>query len=316
MLVSIIVPVYNVEQYLGKCIRSILSQTYKNLEIILVDDGSTDGSGAICDTFAEEYVQVKVIHQNNRGQGSARNKALEIAQGDYYAFVDSDDWIDKDFLERMVEYAAPDTVVCCGYNCIFHNKSISCNLDKIVECNTIEFIDLLLDLGLKCSNTGESNPIGHYLWNKLWPKKVFVNNKFDNIKYEDVYIFCDLIFMLSKAIVLPASYYNYLQRDDSTVHTANKINQLELIKACLKQERDLENYPKLLLKSKMITAINATGYMKVENINTDELKYIQDVIKKRFSINFIFYKRNLLKLILCLYMPRLLAFLQRNKNYS
>ena len=90
-ILSVIVPVYNVEKYLARCIDSILSQSYQSLEIILVDDGSTDSSGQICDTYAAKYRQIKVIHQKNQGLSAARNAALKIARGEYYSFIDSDD---------------------------------------------------------------------------------------------------------------------------------------------------------------------------------------------------------------------------------
>ena len=95
-LISVIVPVYNVESYLEKCIDSIIHQTYKNLEIILVDDGSTDNSGKICDVYKEKDSRIKVIHKQNRGLSSARNCGLEIAKGEYIGFVDGDDYIAED----------------------------------------------------------------------------------------------------------------------------------------------------------------------------------------------------------------------------
>lgn len=94
-LISIIVPVYNVEQYLSRCVDSLVNQTYHNIEIILVDDGSPDRSGEICDEYAKKDKRVKVIHQSNGGLSDARNTALDIAKGDYLMFVDSDDWIEK-----------------------------------------------------------------------------------------------------------------------------------------------------------------------------------------------------------------------------
>ncbi len=101
-LVSIIVPVYNVEKYIEECLDSIVSQTYKYLEIILIDDGSRDGSGKIADTYACKDVRIKVIHQNNSGVSSARNTGIDTATGDYVCFVDSDDYIRKDFIENLV----------------------------------------------------------------------------------------------------------------------------------------------------------------------------------------------------------------------
>ena len=100
-LVSIIIPVYKVEKYLSRCVESILKQTYKNIEIILVDDGSPDESPAICDDFARKYKNINVIHKNNGGLSSARNAGLEICKGKYIAFVDSDDYVDSNFIMRL-----------------------------------------------------------------------------------------------------------------------------------------------------------------------------------------------------------------------
>ncbi len=107
-LVSVIVPVYNVEKYLAKCIDSILAQTYQNLEIILVDDGSTDGSSAICDEYAKQDARIKVVHKNNGGLSDARNCGFEISMGDFVCFIDSDDYIDKDMLATLYERIVSD----------------------------------------------------------------------------------------------------------------------------------------------------------------------------------------------------------------
>lgn len=102
-MVSIIVPVYNTEEYLRRCVDSLISQTWKNLEIILIDDGSEDRSGEICDEYADKFPQINVIHQKNRGVSAARNQGIEIAKGDYLAFVDSDDWVSSKLIESYFE---------------------------------------------------------------------------------------------------------------------------------------------------------------------------------------------------------------------
>lgn len=98
--ISVIVPVYNVEQYLPRCVESILAQTYENLEILLVEDGTKDNSGAICDAYARQDARVKAIHKENGGLSSARNAGIDAATGDYLSFVDSDDWIEPDMYEK------------------------------------------------------------------------------------------------------------------------------------------------------------------------------------------------------------------------
>ena len=100
-LISVVVPVYNVEKYLERCVDSIIKQTYKNLDIILVDDGSQDNSGKICDKYKEKYNNIQVIHQKNQGLSIARNNGLAIAEGNYITFIDSDDWIKKDMIESL-----------------------------------------------------------------------------------------------------------------------------------------------------------------------------------------------------------------------
>ena len=120
-LISIVVPIYNVEKYLEKCINSIIIQTYKNIEIILVNDGSTDSSGKICDIYLKIDKRIKVVHKKNGGLSDARNVGIENAKGKYIAFIDSDDFLDSDFIEILynliIEYNAD--VSCCKCNVIY-----------------------------------------------------------------------------------------------------------------------------------------------------------------------------------------------------
>ncbi len=112
--VSVIIPVYNVEEYLPDCIRSVTEQTYRNLEILLIDDGSKDGSGKICEEAAEKDSRIRVIHQENKGLSGARNTGLEYMSGDIIFFLDSDDTIREDTIEKMMEYSEEHKIVCCG----------------------------------------------------------------------------------------------------------------------------------------------------------------------------------------------------------
>ena len=121
--ISIVVPVYNVENYIEECINSIINQTYKNLEIILVDDGSTDSSGKICDKFAKNDDRIKVIHKKNEGLGKTRNVRILESTGDYLFFVDSDDFIDLNTIEKLYNRSNNGTMdlVICDYYKYYNN---------------------------------------------------------------------------------------------------------------------------------------------------------------------------------------------------
>ena len=177
-LVSIIVPVYNVEKYLPKCVDSLINQTYKNVEIILVDDGSTDQSGNICDTYLEKDNRIVVLHKKNGGLSDARNFGIEHAKGDYYSFVDSDDYLKEQTIEYLVDAAENNDCqisVCNmirfyddGTNDVFYKP---CNNQVILE-NNDRFQTL-------------SQPS---VCNKLFKKELFDGVKFPYRKYyEDTY---------------------------------------------------------------------------------------------------------------------------------
>lgn len=125
-LISIIVPVYKVENYLSKCLDSMICQTYKNIEIILVDDGSPDNSGKICDDYAKKDSRIKVIHKENGGLSDARNAGLKIATGKYIGFVDSDDYISVEMYEKLYNQAKKEDadIACCNYYRVKMEKNL------------------------------------------------------------------------------------------------------------------------------------------------------------------------------------------------
>lgn len=175
---TIIVPVYKVEKYLRRCLDSLVNQTYKNLEIILVDDGSPDNCGAICDEFVQKDSRISVIHKENGGLGSARNAGLEICNGVYVLFVDSDDWVENNYVEVMLDYKTENNIVCCGYNAVYSGEVITNCIGEIKKYTALSFIDTMLTFGLENANGTASNPIGNYMWNKMWSKSFFVSTKF------------------------------------------------------------------------------------------------------------------------------------------
>ena len=164
--ISVIVPIYNTEKYLARCIESILCQTYTNLEIILVDDGSTDKSGDICDFYARKDNRVKVVHKENGGAAAARNFALNMVTGQYIGFVDSDDTVEKDFFELLYDlicqYDADISMV--AYREIEMGEKIAKLKDKsLIVMNQKQAVkELLFD-----------RKIQNYVWNKLYKRKIF-----------------------------------------------------------------------------------------------------------------------------------------------
>ena len=121
--VSVIVPVYNAERYLGRCVESILNQTYTNIEIILIDDGSPDKCPVICDSFAKEDQRIIVIHKKNGGVSSARNAGMRVAKGEYITFIDGDDWVDSNYVSYLLDFSERDGIF--FLHCLFQERKMS-----------------------------------------------------------------------------------------------------------------------------------------------------------------------------------------------
>lgn len=239
-LISIIVPVYNVEKYLSKCIESIINQTYKNLEIILVDDGSPDNCGKICDEYARKDKRIKVLHKENGGQGSARNLGLDNSTGEYIAFVDSDDWIELDMYERMykeIKNSNSDIAICGIYNV---------TRIKTIQSSVCEDVLILNNQELMRDYFTTTN-IHSVPWNKLYNKKLWANLRFPENKYrEDAFICYKVLSMAEKAVHIAKAKYFYLVRDGSSEH--QKFSEKNLVSnELLDDEYEFvkQNYPEL-----------------------------------------------------------------------
>lgn len=215
MLVSIIVPVYNVAPYLRRCLDSIINQTYSQLEIILVDDGSTDDSGDICDEYSRKDNRIKIIHKPNGGISSARNTGLEVAKGEYIAFVDSDDWLDLHMYESLIAafQAFPDAdLVTCGIIKEYDDKNIQTanNSGEIVVRQEASVYRDLFD--------GEKN-IRFEVWNKLFKNKIINELRFVEGQIFEEVNFDFYVIRRSKCVVtLDMSLYHYrMQRPGNTI---------------------------------------------------------------------------------------------------
>lgn len=227
-LVSVIVPVYNVEMQLRNCILSIVRQTYKNIEIILVDDGSTDSSGIICDQLAECFNNIKVIHKENGGLSSARNTALRFAKGDYYVFVDSDDYVADNMIEVMMKKADGADLVICNYKKV-DTYGIEEKQDPVNTDETFWQKDTFWD---KCYFKGLW-VFCVVTWNKLYNKRLFDHVTFPERKlHEDEYVIGQIITQTNKIKVISDCLYYYLQRQGSIMHQ-RQVGNLDLAEALL-----------------------------------------------------------------------------------
>lgn len=218
-LISIIVPVYNVEGYLDRCLQSICGQTYTNLEIILVDDGSTDSSGDVCDKFAQSDFRIKVIHQSNGGQSAARNKGLSIATGEYIGFVDGDDWIDPDmyeFLYCLLEENNADISVSSHYKERPKKTIVKYSSGELSVFTRNEAIRALV----------EDKQIRNYVWDKLYKRKLFENIRFPlNRVFEDIAVSYQVFYNADKVVMKGVPKYHYIVRDGSAMQS--KYNPLK-----------------------------------------------------------------------------------------
>ena len=237
-LISIIVPIYNVEKYLSQCLDSILAQTYKMLEIILVDDGSPDICGQICDDYASRDSRIRVIHKTNGGLSSARNAGLEIATGDYVGFVDSDDWIAKDMYEYLLQ-----NIICynadiaeCGYFEVFPDYSIRDRVHSVQRYNDKDALAALLEL-----------KIGNYSWNKLYRRELFEDIRFpEGMNYEDVRTTYRLFQKSHSVISLSEAKYFYRQNKSGIVSNPSIGNKISCVESRMSRYRVLnEAFPNL-----------------------------------------------------------------------
>lgn len=223
---SVIVPVYNVAAYVEKCARSVLAQTERDLELLLVDDGSTDNSGALCDRLAKEDPRIRVIHQKNAGLGGARNTGIEAAQGEYLLFVDSDDWLEPGILESSRK-AAEKT----GADLVFFNfRTVDEAGNTLAECREIQPKNQLLPI----SEHKDIYLASPSAWNKLYRAALFRETGIRypcHVWYEDIRTTLKLFLAADQAVFLEDIGYNYLFRQGSITNNLNAGRNKEIIEA-------------------------------------------------------------------------------------
>ena len=222
-LISIIIPVFNVRPYLEKALESVIRQTYSHLEIIVIDDGSTDGSGVICDEFARRDDRIKVIHQENRGLSSARNAGLDIMNGEAVAFLDPDDSYHPDYIKAMAEAMERENadIVVCKYTVTDADKPAA-HIGKEMarpSCKAgvyrrTEALRALADSAVNVS-----------VWNKLYRRRLWEDVRFpDGRNFEDMYIIFSVFDRCGSVLVLDKPLYFYLKRSGSITNTMSEAN--------------------------------------------------------------------------------------------
>ena len=202
-LISVIIPAYNVEKYITRCMESLINQTYTNLEIILVDDGSTDNTSQICDKYAQKDDRIKVIHKQNGGQSEARNQALDIATGKYITFLDSDDYLSEDYIEYMYKLLKNNNadISVCGVQIVnFEDKQYKIDETEVKIYNTEEALENML----------YSEGIEVAVYSKLYPKQYFDDIRFPvGEKYEDIAVIALLMNKAKKIVYGKKKCYFY-----------------------------------------------------------------------------------------------------------
>ena len=247
-LISVIVPIYNVENYLVRCIDSIINQTYSNLEIILVDDGSPDNCHIICDEYAKKDSRIKVIHKKNGGLSDARNAGLEIATGKYISFIDSDDYIYKDMytdLIGLIKAHDADISNCSVYK-FYENDKFNLDYDKEFNIKIYSNEDALRSLIME-------EEIKQTVWNKIYKRKIIDDIKFEVGKIqEDEYWTYKVIGNAKKVVHIDKPMYYYLQRENSIM--GERYSEKRLHGIYSRKERlnyIQQKFPNLIIDAKM-----------------------------------------------------------------
>lgn len=288
-LISIIVPIYNNEQFLNRCIRSIVNQSYSNLEIILINDGSTDQTPNICDKFAGQDERIKVIHKENDGVAIARNTGLDIAAGDYITFVDSDDYIKEDFCETLLENAIKYNadIVQCGY----YRAS---EKGKVLSENKLNF-DIIEGSYNSSYYYAKGENCTNYVCNKLFSKNIINSIRFPNaIVSEDFAFNVKAYYNSDKTIVIPDPLYYYIDNLNSVTNSdfdKRKLDAIRIGEAMFDYHK--KRYPDLCsFFALYIVNYSIQFYFEVYKSSINEKEKYLKLLNERFNKYFNFLRKN------------------------
>lgn len=320
-LISVIIPVYNAEEYIEKSVESVVNQTYENLEIILIDDGSTDSSGIMCDSLAKGDNRIKVIHKNNGGAADARNYGLSNSTGEYVCFVDSDDYVSLDFVEKLYDTIVNENadISVCDYLYAGNDGTTWKNSKKKYKKNYTN-TEALEDM-FSCKQILEV-----MLWNKLFKKSLFVDNKIEfpiGKMYEDNFTMYKLFYFSKKITLIPDRLYYYVQTDTSVMRGKFNEKKLQMLQ-CLEETKEflkLHNCNNLMpyynvysfsTKRSLINGMILDNYdiNKIQNLRKDIKSEIKNILFSRF----IDAKMKIKMIVLAINYKLFLKLFYRNKN--
>lgn len=295
MNISIIVPVYNVEKYLNRCLDSIINQSFNDFELILINDGSTDKSGIICDKYAQIDKRVRVIHKKNEGVSLTRNLGISIAKGDYITFIDSDDWIEQDFLKKAIEYIKENNVSILITGFVFENNKKIFNIfngkkDEIILNNEIkkEFL--------------KQNKFSWTVYDKFYKKEIIKKYKFDSrFKIGEDMLFCWQMFKNVEEIgYLPLYKYHYDISASQTMTSDFSLKWFDGIKVKKMIYKDVKNISRELeLLARIVYIVEMVVLSKkamMSNRNGVErlIKLLQYYIRKNIYIVLLYPRSNII----------------------
>lgn len=314
-LVSVIINVYNGEKFIRKCLESVINQTYKNLEILIINDGSTDDTLSICESYEDE--RIRIINQKNMGLSLARNVGIDEAKGEYLYFIDCDDFVEYDVIEYLYNLckkyntlmATCQPITVYDYNIIVNNK------EEIVTVISNE--EMLKKVLLSCEDRAVT------IWNKLIKKELFNGIRFENRPINDIAFTYKLVLVPDKIAYSNQIKYYYLKNKNSITVSKNKdINRgIDRYKVSIERYEYIKNlYPNIFENDIGLFRTIALLYCEGEKELCDFLKKegALKLFKKLFSIKFVLYKlkfREKIRIILFRLNPRLCRFIT-NKYQS
>lgn len=312
-MLSVIIPIYNVEKYLTKCIESVINQTYKNIEIILVNDGSTDNSKEIIDKYSSIDSRIKVINKKNGGLSDARNVGIELAKGEYITFLDSDDWIELNMYEKLYKYIKQENadIVQCSYQKVY-DEEVNNQKNK-EEVNIMSGEKSLYNLGEKTV----------VVWNKIYKRELFNDIRFPKGKYhEDEFTIYKVLYKANKIVDLNLPLVYYRQREDSIMNSKFNLKRLDALEAfnerlAFYKEKNLDELQQITFAQ--ILHFTNLFYIKIKDSDIDNKHEILKVLRKSIKKDYILFMKNKYvtlkqKILLTIFILNKEIFYQLYKN--